>query len=149
MLLDIHSGAVVGEFHQYVQPCENPTLSDFCRELTGITQVVYDLSKPWYDENNTALPSPYSHFPLYPLSIASSTAPLPQTQVDDGVPLPTCLYLFGKWLRKLKEERELCLMEPGQQYSHDLELCALATWSGEENEHCWYCWKKGSIPLYQ
>lgn len=27
-------------------------------------------------------------------------------------------------------------MEPGQQYSHNLELCALATWSGEESQYC-------------
>ena len=31
----------------------------------------------------------------------------------------------------MREEKGVCLMEPGQQYSHDMHLCALATWSGE------------------
>ena len=47
------------------------------------------------------------------------------------MPLRTCLYLFGKWVRQMREEKGVCLMEPGQQYSHDMHLCALATWSGE------------------
>ena len=83
-------------------------------------------------------------FPLYPLlfcllsylfSALTFPLPLPQTEVDNGIPLPTCLFLFSKWLRQLKEERGVCLMEPGQQYSHNLELCALATWSGEESQY--------------
>ena len=39
VLLDLCTGEIVAEFQQYVQPQENPRLSDFCRELTGITQV--------------------------------------------------------------------------------------------------------------
>ena len=39
VLLDLSNGEVVGEFQQYVLPMEHPTLSDFCRQLTGITQV--------------------------------------------------------------------------------------------------------------
>ena len=39
VLLNTANGAIEAEFHHYVQPKENPTLSDFCRELTGITQV--------------------------------------------------------------------------------------------------------------
>ena len=39
VLLDIQTGDVVAEFQQYVQPQENPVLSDFCKELTGIIQV--------------------------------------------------------------------------------------------------------------
>ena len=39
VLLDIHTGDVVDEFQQYVQPQHNPILSDFCKELTGISQV--------------------------------------------------------------------------------------------------------------
>lgn len=39
VLMDVRSGEVVGEFHQYVQPQESPQLSAFCKELTGITQV--------------------------------------------------------------------------------------------------------------
>ena len=50
--------------------------------------------------------------------------------MDNGVPLATCLFLFSKWLKELKEQRGLCLMEPGHQYRPDRELCALATWTG-------------------
>ena len=54
----------------------------------------------------------------------------PQEQVDNGVPLATCLYLFGRWVRKVSEERGVVLMEPGQEYCEEMILCALATWSG-------------------
>lgn len=40
VLLNTANGEIEAEFHHYVQPQENPTLSDFCRELTGITQVL-------------------------------------------------------------------------------------------------------------
>ena len=53
-----------------------------------------------------------------------------QEQVDNGVPIATCLCLFGCWVRKLQEERRVVLMEPGQKYSEEMALCALATWSG-------------------
>ena len=35
------SGKIESEFHTYVQPSENSRLSEFCTELTGITQVCY------------------------------------------------------------------------------------------------------------
>ena len=54
----------------------------------------------------------------------------PQEQVDNGVPLATCLYLFGRWVKKIKEERGVVIMEPGKEYSQEMSLCALATWSG-------------------
>ena len=54
-----------------------------------------------------------------------------QEQVDAGVPLPTCLRLFNLWVRGIAEEREITLMEPGKEYSEQLSLCALGTWSGE------------------
>jgi len=39
VLLNMRSGEIEAEFHQYVQPQENPILSDFCKQLTGISQV--------------------------------------------------------------------------------------------------------------
>ena len=39
VLLNTSSGEIESEFHHYVQPQEQPTLSAFCTELTGITQV--------------------------------------------------------------------------------------------------------------
>ena len=41
VLLDLQTGDIVAEFQQYVQPQECPILSDFCKELTGISQVLY------------------------------------------------------------------------------------------------------------
>ena len=39
MLLNTATGSIESEFHMFVQPSENPRLSGFCTELTGITQV--------------------------------------------------------------------------------------------------------------
>lgn len=39
VLLNVETGNIEDEFHYYVMPQENPTLSTFCRELTGIEQV--------------------------------------------------------------------------------------------------------------
>jgi len=38
VLVDIAQGTVVDEFHSYVRPTVNTTLSEFCTRLTGITQ---------------------------------------------------------------------------------------------------------------
>uniref|UniRef100_A0A3B4AKN8 ERI1 exoribonuclease 2 n=1 Tax=Periophthalmus magnuspinnatus TaxID=409849 RepID=A0A3B4AKN8_9GOBI len=38
VLLNTSTGEVESEFHSYVQPQEHPVLSEFCTELTGITQ---------------------------------------------------------------------------------------------------------------
>uniref|UniRef100_A0A803SVP0 ERI1 exoribonuclease 2 n=1 Tax=Anolis carolinensis TaxID=28377 RepID=A0A803SVP0_ANOCA len=39
VLLNTSDGEIESEFHMYVQPQEHPLLSEFCTELTGITQV--------------------------------------------------------------------------------------------------------------
>jgi ERI1 exoribonuclease 2 len=44
ILLNLETGEVEAEFHRYVKPEENPILSDFCVELTGITQSTVDQS---------------------------------------------------------------------------------------------------------
>ena len=49
VLIDGKTGAVVGTFEQYVAPVCNPTLTEFCSELTGITQSMVS-------EDNGALP---------------------------------------------------------------------------------------------
>ena len=54
-----------------------------------------------------------------------------QEQVDAGVPLPTCLRLFRQWVGSVSQRWSMLLMEPGHQYSEELNLCALATWSGK------------------
>ncbi|XP_014860885.1 PREDICTED: ERI1 exoribonuclease 2 [Poecilia mexicana] len=46
VLLNTSSGEVESEFHMYVQPQEHPVLSEFCTELTGITQVQVEAGVP-------------------------------------------------------------------------------------------------------
>ncbi|XP_008436702.1 ERI1 exoribonuclease 2 [Poecilia reticulata] len=46
VLLNTSSGEVESEFHTYVQPQEHPVLSEFCTELTGITQVQVETGVP-------------------------------------------------------------------------------------------------------
>ena len=45
--------------------------------------------------------------------------------------MATCLYLFGRWVRKITEESGVVIMEPGKDYTEEMSLCALATWSGK------------------
>ncbi|XP_034544679.1 ERI1 exoribonuclease 2 [Notolabrus celidotus] len=46
VLLNTSSGEIESEFHTYVQPQEHPMLSEFCTELTGITQVQVEAGIP-------------------------------------------------------------------------------------------------------
>jgi ERI1 exoribonuclease 2 len=39
VLLNTLTGEIESEFQFYVQPQEQPVLSEFCKQLTGITQV--------------------------------------------------------------------------------------------------------------
>lgn len=45
ILVDVHELTVVDEFHSFCKPVLNPILSDFCTELTGITQVDVDAAE--------------------------------------------------------------------------------------------------------
>ncbi|XP_072734489.1 LOW QUALITY PROTEIN: ERI1 exoribonuclease 2 [Ciconia boyciana] len=46
VLLNTSTGETESEFHAYVQPQEHPVLSEFCTELTGITQNQVDEGVP-------------------------------------------------------------------------------------------------------
>ncbi|NXC36588.1 ERI2 exoribonuclease, partial [Campylorhamphus procurvoides] len=46
VLLNTSTGEIESEFHTYVQPQEHPILSEFCTELTGITQKQVDEGVP-------------------------------------------------------------------------------------------------------
>ncbi|XP_053936333.1 ERI1 exoribonuclease 2 isoform X2 [Cuculus canorus] len=46
VLLNTATGEIESEFHTYVQPQEHPVLSEFCTELTGITQTQVDEGVP-------------------------------------------------------------------------------------------------------
>ena len=42
VLVDLTNGSVAGEFHSYVRPTVNTTLTEFCTRLTGISQAQVD-----------------------------------------------------------------------------------------------------------
>lgn len=42
VLVDLVTGEILGEFHRYVRPVETPILSDYCKNLTGISQETVD-----------------------------------------------------------------------------------------------------------
>jgi 3'-5' exoribonuclease 1 len=42
VVLDLADGSTLGEFHSYVRPTRNTTLSEFCKRLTGIRQEQVD-----------------------------------------------------------------------------------------------------------
>ncbi|NWH75287.1 ERI2 exoribonuclease, partial [Piaya cayana] len=46
VLFNASTGRIESEFHTYVQPQEHPLLSEFCTELTGITQAQVDEGVP-------------------------------------------------------------------------------------------------------
>uniref|UniRef100_A0A3B1IKK6 ERI1 exoribonuclease 2 n=1 Tax=Astyanax mexicanus TaxID=7994 RepID=A0A3B1IKK6_ASTMX len=46
VLLNTSNGEIESEFHSYVQPQEHPILSEFCTELTGITQKQVEAGLP-------------------------------------------------------------------------------------------------------
>ncbi|XP_031627702.1 ERI1 exoribonuclease 2-like [Contarinia nasturtii] len=47
VLVNLRSGAVEAEFHEYVRPTNQPILSKFCTNLTGITQALIDRQQPF------------------------------------------------------------------------------------------------------
>ncbi|XP_064395186.1 ERI1 exoribonuclease 2-like isoform X2 [Halichondria panicea] len=98
VLLDVSNGDVVSIFQKYVLPIEQPTLSDFCKQLTGITQ----------------------------------------EQVDNGIPVQTCLYLFKQWVMEMQQKTGLVMMEPGKAYSLEQQLCSFVTWSDWDLGVCLY-----------
>ena len=42
LLMNVKTGEIEREFHFYIKPDVHPTLSEFCTELTGITQEIID-----------------------------------------------------------------------------------------------------------
>lgn len=42
VLLNLQSGQIVSDFHEYVRPTQRPILSEYCINLTGITQSLID-----------------------------------------------------------------------------------------------------------
>lgn len=42
VLINLDTGIIISEFHRYVRPVEIPILSDYCKNLTGISQETVD-----------------------------------------------------------------------------------------------------------
>ncbi|SCU66363.1 phosphotransferase, putative [Trypanosoma equiperdum] len=55
VLVDARNGNTISEFQQYVRPVVNPQLSQFCTELTGITQSVVDRASTFPDVFTAAM----------------------------------------------------------------------------------------------
>ena len=49
VVIDVNQKKIVGEFQTYVKPTIHPKLTDFCTELTGITQDQVDSGLPLRD----------------------------------------------------------------------------------------------------
>ena len=99
VLVSLSTGSVLSEFHHYCQPVEQPRLSPFCRQLTGISQ----------------------------------------DQVDDGLPLATCLVLFRQWLDSVTREHGLVFMGSCHDTGLDTEkvnLVTCVTWSDWDLSVC-------------
>ncbi|XP_031627688.1 ERI1 exoribonuclease 2-like [Contarinia nasturtii] len=47
VLVNLRSGAVESEFHEYVRPTNQPILSAYCTNLTGITQALVNRQQPF------------------------------------------------------------------------------------------------------
>lgn len=47
VLVNLKNQQVVSEFHEYVRPTQKPILSDYCKDLTGITQEMIDDKEPF------------------------------------------------------------------------------------------------------
>lgn len=132
VLLNTSTGEIQSEFHTYVQPQEHPVLSEFCTELTGITQVAAAL-----------MPADAPMDLLFKKFAVSSDLlvgfclllffPAPQSQVEAGIPLHICLSRFSRWLQKLQLEMGVVFPNGPRRSSApspSQKPCAFVTWSG-------------------
>lgn len=144
VLLNTATGDIESEFHTYVQPQEHPILSEFCTELTGITQVV------------TAAEQDFTLRSLllallcrgFQSSVENSAGKEWQCilthahfcfikdQVDGGVPLHICLSQFLKWIEKIQKEKKIIFSTGTPSSSSSAaKACTFVTWTGKYNCH--------------
>uniref|UniRef100_A0A7S1MQX0 Exonuclease domain-containing protein n=1 Tax=Neobodo designis TaxID=312471 RepID=A0A7S1MQX0_NEODS len=85
--LDTRTCRVIGEFHSFVRPILRPKLTEFCTELTGITQDQVDAAPP--------LPEVVARFEQWHADLVNGGNP------DDGAagrrPLRTVVATDGPW----------------------------------------------------
>lgn len=122
VLLNTSTGEVESEFHTYVQPQEHPILSEFCTELTGITQVKRRISVI------TIATCTVCALDMHYFFCFSR-----QMQVEEGIPLQICLSRFTRWLQNLQLKMDVVF--PNNQTSSassaPQKLCTFLTWSGK------------------
>lgn len=116
VLLNTSTGEVESEFHTYVQPQEHPILSEFCTELTGITQVKRRISVI-----TCTVCAPDMHY-FFCFS--------QQMQVEEGIPLQICLSRFTRWLQNLQLKMGV-VFPTSSAPSAPQKLCTFLTWSGK------------------
>lgn len=89
VLLNLETGAIEKEFHKYLRPIEIPELSDYCKNLTGITQETVD--------NGELFPDVMEEFRLWmKATIKEKLLVLPKTKKSD--PDGNCALLtWGNW----------------------------------------------------
>lgn len=92
VLYKIASNEIVEQFQQYVMPTENYKLSEFCINLTGITQ----------------------------------------EQVDNGIPIGTCLMLFSQWIKEQEQLHKIVLYKNSSIKGN----CIFVTWSDWDLGNC-------------
>ena len=108
VVLDLEEKQVVGEFHTYVRPTVNTTLTPFCTQLTGITQERVDSAPTLaevleaFEQWRLAQPFPLEHAPLEPQGFAfAADGPwdlrffLHAECARKGIPKPE---YFDKWV---------------------------------------------------
>nr|CAD7596608.1 unnamed protein product [Timema genevievae] len=59
-----------------------------------------------------------------------------QQQVDDGVPLSTCLLLFSRWINTIKQNTNMIFHGNSTQKSENERLCTFVTWSDWDLATC-------------
>lgn len=97
--------AEVDYFHEFVRPTEHTELSEFCTELTGITQAQVDASAPlqevlgrlmqWFDERGLIDALRDGRAVLVAHGLWDLLDMLPAECNRKGVPLPECMTVFA------------------------------------------------------
>lgn len=95
VLVDCRSGEIVKKWREYVKPVLNPTLSEFCKNLTGISQETVDSAEPfpkvlkhfenWLSQNNLGTNSTFALVTDGPFDVGRF---LRLSCQHDNIPLP-------------------------------------------------------------
>ncbi|CAC5366694.1 ERI2 [Mytilus coruscus] len=145
VLLNTSTGKIESEFQFYVQPQEQPTLSEFCRQLTGITQTA-----DWYNTGMSLLqPQEQPTLSEFCRQLTGITQvchycnhknnqpSVNSDQVDNGIPLNLCVRKFVRWLDSLREKKGVVFTQPSTE-TDKCHLATIVTWSDWDLGVCLY-----------